>query len=144
MWTVQWRLNDLRQLDRETRKVIQEHDGIHNNKSTKLLYLPTYQRGQGLIEIETTYKITKLKVSNYLMRGEDLRLQLVLRIREMKIAKGLKSVLKDAANYTKDLGNTITLDKTKTVLANEDQKTIEVQQASPKLLSSLKQETTST
>ena len=56
MWTVEWRLNDLRQLGRETRKIIQEHGGMHNSGSTKLLYLvlPTYQRGQGLTEIETT------------------------------------------------------------------------------------------
>ncbi|XP_068675406.1 uncharacterized protein [Montipora capricornis] len=135
MWTVDWRLNDLRQLDRETRKVIQEHGGMHNSGSSKLLYLPTYQRGQGLIEIETIYKITKIKVSNYLMRSEDPRLQLVRRFEEMKVAKGLKSVLKDAANYAKGLGITITFDKAKTVLTNEDQKTIEVQQSSPKHIS---------
>ena len=53
----------------------------------------------------------------------------------MKFAKGLKSVLKDATNYTKGLGITIALDKTKTVLTNEDQKIIEVQPASPKHIS---------
>ena len=74
MWTAEWRLNDLRQLDRETRKVIQEYGGMHSSGSTKLLYLPTYQRGQGLTQIETIYKITKIKVSNYLMRSEDPRL----------------------------------------------------------------------
>ena len=51
------------------------------------------------------------------------------------IAKELKSVLKDAANYAKDIGTTIKFDATKTVLTNEDQKTIEVQQASPKQIS---------
>ena len=45
-----------------------------------------------------------------------------LRFEEMKVAKGLKSVLKDAANYAKGLGITITFDKTKTVLTNEDKK----------------------
>ena len=54
------------------------------------------------------------------MRSEDSRLQLVRRFEEMKIAKGLKSVLKDATNYTKDFGNTITFDETETVLTNED------------------------
>ena len=34
------------------------------------------------------------------MRSEESRLQLVRRFEEMKIAKGLKSVLKDAVNYT--------------------------------------------
>ena len=69
------------------------------------------------------------------MRSEDPRLQLVRRFVEMKVAKGLKSVLKDAANYAKGLGITIAFDKAKTVLINEDQKTIEVQQASPKHIS---------
>ena len=48
----------------------------------------------------------------------------------MNSGKGLKSVLKDATNYAKGLGITIAFDKTKTVLTNEDQKIIEVQQAS--------------
>lgn len=69
------------------------------------------------------------------MRSEDPRLQLVRRFEEMKSAKGLKSVLKDAANYAKGLGITIAFDKTRTVLTNEDQKIIEVQQASPKHIS---------
>ena len=69
------------------------------------------------------------------MRSEDPRLQLVRRFEEMKIAKGLKSVLKDATNYAKDLGITIKFDKTKTVLTNEDQNTFEIQQTSPKHIS---------
>ena len=105
---------------------------MDSSGSTRLLYLPTYQRGQGLTEIETLYKITKIKVSNYLMRSEDRRLQLVRRFEEWKSAKGLKSGLKDAANYAKSLGITTAFDKTKIVLTNEDQKIIEVQQASPK------------
>ena len=36
MWTAEWRLNDLRQLDRETREVIQEYGGMHSSGSTKL------------------------------------------------------------------------------------------------------------
>ena len=69
------------------------------------------------------------------MRSEDPRLQLVRRFEEIKIAKGLKSVLKDAANYANDLGITIKFDKTKTLLTNEDQKTMEVQQTSPRHIS---------
>lgn len=69
------------------------------------------------------------------MRSEDLRLQLVRRLEETKIAKGLKSFLKNAANYAKDLGITVTFDETKRVLTSEDQKTIEVQKASPKHIS---------
>ena len=53
----------------------------------------------------------------------------------MKSARGLKSVLKDAINYAKGLGIIIAFDKTKTVLTNEDQKIIEVQQASSKHIS---------
>ena len=69
------------------------------------------------------------------MRSGDLRLQLVRRFEETKIAKGLKLFLKDAANYAKDLGITVTFDKTKRVFTGEDQKTSEVQKASPKHIS---------
>ena len=64
------------------------------------------------------------------MRSEDSRLQLVRRFEVLRDA-----VLRDAANYAKDLGITITFDETKTVLTNEGQNTIEVQQASPKYIS---------
>ena len=53
----------------------------------------------------------------------------------MKSAQGLRSVLKDATNYAKGLGITIAFDKTKRVLTNDDQKIIEVQQASKKHIS---------
>ena len=75
-----------------------------------------------IIMIIIIIQITKIKVSNYLMRSEDPRLQLVRRFEEMKIAKRLRSILKTVTNYAKDLGIIITFDKTKTVLTNEDQK----------------------
>ena len=118
------------------KKVIQEYGGMHSSGPTKLFVLTNQSARPGPhTEIETIYKITKIKVSNYLMRIEDPRLQLVRRFEEMKSAKGLKSVLKDATNYAKGLGITIAFDKTKTVLTNKDQKIIEVQQASPKHIS---------
>ena len=56
----------------------------------QVIVLTNLSARSGLIEIETIYKIAKIKVSNYLMRSEDPRLQLVRRCEEMKVAKGLK------------------------------------------------------
>ena len=64
MWTADWLVNDLKQLDRETRKIIQENRALHTQESAKLMYLPTSMGGKGLKQVEMTYKTTKIKVAN--------------------------------------------------------------------------------
>jgi hypothetical protein len=71
MWTTDWRLNDLRELDRLTRKVINDCCGKHKHESCALLYLHPQQGGKGLTELESLYKSTKVKVANYVHNSKD-------------------------------------------------------------------------
>ena len=47
MWSQQWCVTDLRNIDRETRKIICENGGDHPLQSTALLYLPRHVAGRG-------------------------------------------------------------------------------------------------
>ena len=125
MWSSDWPINTLKQLDRECRKIIQEYGGLHVSESTKAMYLPTKEGGRGLKEVEMTYKVTKIKTANYIIHSQDPRIQLVKRFEERKATKGLKSVLKDAKKYTEELDVAFTYDETKTTLTSQDDRSRE-------------------
>ena len=62
MLTTDWPAKTLRDLDRLTRKIINEcHDGKHRHESTQLFYLPPEEGEKGLMEIEALYKQTKTR-----------------------------------------------------------------------------------
>ena len=52
MWTQTWPLAELRQIDRETRKIIAENGGLHPTSSNAVLYLPRSIGGRGLRSVE--------------------------------------------------------------------------------------------
>ena len=54
MWTVNWKINDLKEADRTTREIIRESSTMHSNESVKLLYLPGILAGSSLKSIEDT------------------------------------------------------------------------------------------
>ena len=55
MWTQSWPITELKQVDREARKIVVENGGKHPCASTSLLYLPHENGGRGLrsIKIDT-------------------------------------------------------------------------------------------
>ena len=77
MWTTDWLLNTLRDIDRLTRKIINECHGKHRHEWTQLLYLPPEEGGKGLMDIEALYKQTKIKVAHYINTSDDAHLKLV-------------------------------------------------------------------
>ena len=52
MWTQHWPLTQLREIDRETRKVVSENGGRHPLSSTALFYLPRVAGGRGMKSVE--------------------------------------------------------------------------------------------
>ena len=52
MWILHWSLTDLRNLDREARKIIVSSGGKHPLSSTALLYLAREKGGRGLRSVE--------------------------------------------------------------------------------------------
>ena len=103
MWTTGWSLNHLKELDRLTRKVINDSNGKHKYESTPLLYLRPEQGRKGLVELETLYKNTKLKVANYIHNSKDQNVKLVKSFQLKKEESHLRSIFKDAKKYSDEL-----------------------------------------
>ena len=116
MWTTDWCLNHLKELDRLTRKVINDCSGKHKYESTPLLYLQPEQGGKGLIELETLYKNTKLKVANYINNSTDQNIKLVKSFHLEKEQRNLRSIFKDAKKYAEDLSIECSFNNNETVL----------------------------
>ena len=63
MWTQHWPLTELREIDRETRKVVSENGGRHPLSSTAMFYLPRVAGGRGMKSVEQEYKLSKIEVA---------------------------------------------------------------------------------
>ena len=59
MWSSDWPISSLQELDRNARKIICKFKGKHYHESNPLLYLPPERGGRGCQEITQLYKTTK-------------------------------------------------------------------------------------
>ena len=75
MWTTDWTVIQLKDIDRRTREILRTEGGIHHHESIKLLYLPEELGGSGMKNVEDTYKLTRIKMANYLNNSDDKRMQ---------------------------------------------------------------------
>ena len=82
---------------------------MHHQESNANMYLQKSKGGRGLMEVESVYKLTKIKVAHYVSLSEDLRLNLVRMADEQNHAKKLPSVTTTAYNYANELGIRMTL-----------------------------------
>ena len=122
-----WRMEDIRKLDRDTRKVIKINKAMHYQESNVNLYLQKSKRGRGLMEVESVHKLTKIKVAHYVLLAEDSRLNLVGLADERNHAKKLRSITTTAYNYANELGIRMTLDpvdKATTITFNRETKIV--------------------
>ena len=61
MRTQQWPVTELKNLDKEGRKIVVENGGKHPSGSTAILYVPREKGGRDLRSIEEEYIVTKIK-----------------------------------------------------------------------------------
>ena len=101
MWTQHWPLTELRQIDRDTRKIIVESGGKHPLGSTALVYLPKEKGGRGLCSV------TKAVIKLY--RNTDPTIQLVWDFEERAVDQGHQSLVKEATKYANEIGITVHL-----------------------------------
>jgi len=142
MWTANWLINELKELDRLTREVIRKTGAINNNESLKLLYLPEDQGGSGLKSVEDTYKHTKIKMANYINNSQDQRIKAVKTHEKDKIHKGRKSLFKDATRYAAEYNLNCEFNDTETVIRNKEGKTTNITLPSPRLIKDLLRDAT--
>ena len=68
---VQWKLDDLRKLDRKTRKLLTLHGAHHPKADVERLYLPRVEGGRGLLELEESYKLELIGLAQYLKANQS-------------------------------------------------------------------------
>ena len=61
MWSQHWCLTDLRDIDRQARKIVCENGGKHPLRLKATDYQPRAQGGRGMRSVEEEYKMTKIK-----------------------------------------------------------------------------------
>ena len=104
MWTQHWPITELRQVDRDARKIVTEGGGKHPCGTTSLLYLPRDKGGRGLRSVETEYKETKVKAAVKLYQNRDPVMKMVREFEEQAESKGYQSMTKEAAKYAEEYG----------------------------------------
>ena len=109
MWTQTWQINALKQIDRESRKIIKDNGGSHPATSTDLYYLPRKMGGRGLKSVETQYKMTKVKTAVKLYTNQDSTMELVRQFDEKCERNGRRSIVKDAKKYAEEMGLELSL-----------------------------------
>ncbi|PFX20993.1 hypothetical protein AWC38_SpisGene14545 [Stylophora pistillata] len=88
MWTKQWPVMELKQIDREARKIVAESGGRHPCSSNALLYMTRSRGGRGLRSVDMEYKATKIKGA---VRLHYQSVRLVMKIVHWEWCGSLKS-----------------------------------------------------
>ena len=84
---IDWTKEELKELDRKTRKYLTIYNSLHPRDSVAKLYLPQKLGGRGLCSVEDSVELARLGLLNYIARSEE---QLLAAARG-KECEGLKS-----------------------------------------------------
>ena len=96
---INWTAQDIKNLDRKTRKLLTK-DRMHHPKSDiDRMYLPRSSGGRGLMQIETTYKTTIIGLATYLEKSKDPFLMLV---NQHELNKKSYSIRSYASKFTQE------------------------------------------
>ena len=115
MWTQQWPMMDIQEIDRKARKIVIENGGRHPCGSNAIFYLPRDKGGRGLRSVEMEYKATKIKSAVRLYYNEDPAIQMVREFEERAEEMGRRSMVKDAFRLAEELGIELNLEHLRTV-----------------------------
>ena len=124
MWTKHWPITELKQIDREARKIVLENGGKHPCGSTSLLYLSRDKGARGLLSIETEYKETKVKAAVNLYQNRDPAMKMVRDFEESAESVGHQVLSKEAAAYAKEYGLKLQLEYPDPVCVTEEEEVI--------------------
>ena len=102
MWMQHFPLAELREIDRETRKLVTENGGKHPLSSTAVFYLPRVAGGRGMKSIEHEYKVIKIKAAIKLYMNPDPMMRSARVFEERAAERGCASLVKDAHRYEEE------------------------------------------
>ena len=109
MWSQHWCLTDLRDVDRQARKIVCESGGEHPLGLKVTVYLPRALGGRGMRSVEEKYKMTKIKSAIKLYSNDDPTMSLVRAFEENAAHKGYQSLVKEARTFAEELRITLDL-----------------------------------
>ena len=115
MWTQQWPVMDIQEIDRKARKNVIENGGKHPCGSNAIFYLPRDKGGRGLRSVEMEYKAMKIKSAVRLYCNEDPAIQMVREFEERAEEMGRRSMVKAAFRFAEELGIELNLEHPRTV-----------------------------
>ena len=67
---MEWRRDELKEMDRSTRKVMNMYRALHPRDSVARLYLPRKEGGRGLLSIEDSVDLAILGLENYVQQSD--------------------------------------------------------------------------
>ena len=141
MWSSDWPISSLQELDRNARKIIWKFKGKHYHESNPLLCLPPERGRRGFQEITQLYKTTKIKTAHHVTTSKDPRLDIVRQFQDHEESKNFRSVLKDAKIYARDMNlETEFSSDDKMTVIKSDQRTIEIKENQVKYLNPILKE----
>ena len=118
MTTSDWRIADMRELDRRSREIFTANGARHIAESTVLMYIPIEDGGKGFKSIEDTYKIAKIKAAHHINTSDDPRVKLVKTFQKQK-EKNMRSMFVCANTFSGDLGLECEFEENKTILKTD-------------------------
>ena len=71
-----WTITELKIIDRETRKMLQQYHTMHSHSDVTRLYLPRKNGGRGFINITNHYRNAIINFSRSLLNSEEQFLKL--------------------------------------------------------------------
>ena len=104
MWSQHWCLTDLRDIDRQARKIVCESGGKHLLGLKATVYLLRVLGGRGMRSGEEESKMTKNKSAIKLYSTEDSAMRLVRAFEENAVHQGHQSLVKEARKFAEELG----------------------------------------
>ena len=104
MWSQYWCLTDLRDIDRQVRKIVCESGGKHPLGLKATVCLPRALGGRGMTSVEEEYKMTEIKPAIKLYSNEDSTMSLVRKLEENAAHQGNQSLVKEARTLADELG----------------------------------------
>ena len=67
---IDWKISELKKVDTKTRKLLNMHKMLHPKVNVERRYIPRKDEGNGLIDVETAFKIETTGLDYYLRDKE--------------------------------------------------------------------------
>ena len=121
LWGCNMRIDFLKEVDREIRKVMNVGGAKHTNSVNEGLYLSRSKGGRGLRSVENTYKEVKIKSAMKLKTNKDPRMKLVNKFHQVHLHSSSYSLFKEAERYCLEKGLQSRCEEEEMTITNSDE-----------------------